>query len=144
MRNIVTTTFVTLDGVMQSPGRSDEDRDEGFEYGGWIDPYGDKVTSEVMNGFMGLPFELLLGRRTYDIFASYWPNTKAAPIIANKFNSTRKYVVSKHPARLSWHNSTLITGDVVMEIQKLKGMNDADLWVYGSGQNSSKRYSAMG
>jgi dihydrofolate reductase len=133
MRKIITTTFVTLDGVMQAPGAPDEDRDGGFNHGGWMFGYWDDVMSGIMNGFMKLPFELLLGRRTYDIFAAYWPTAKTDGEVAKPFNSTRKYVVSHNQVELSWHNSTLVTGDVVGEIRKLKEMDAPDLWVHGSG-----------
>ena len=136
MRKIITTTFVTLDGVMQAPGRPEEDRSGGFAYGGWLFNYSDEsdeVMGDTMTKIMGLPFELLLGKRTYDIFAGYWPHTKSDPIVAIPFNSTRKYVVSHMLAELSWQNSSLITGDVVAKIKKLKEENGPDLWVYGSG-----------
>lgn len=133
MRKIITTTFVTIDGVMQAPGGPEEDTSGGFTHGGWMFPYGDDITNRVMNDFMSIPFELLLGKRTYDIFAAYWPHAKQDAAVAKPFNSTRKYVVSHHPAKLSWNNSTLITGDVVAEIRKLKTMDDPDLWIHGSG-----------
>ena len=82
---------------------------------------------------MGLPFELLLGKRTYDIFAGYWPHTEQDPIVAKPFNSTRKYVVSHTPMSLPWQNSTLIMDDVVKQIRKLKEEDGPDLWVHGSG-----------
>ena len=131
MRKIVTTTFVTADGVMQAPGGPEEDTSGGFAYGGWSFLYWDDMMSAVMDGFMSLPFELLLGKRTYDIFAPYWPTQDNA--IAKPFNSTRKYVVSHHSAKLSWNNSTLVTGDVVTELRKLKEQDGPDLWVHGSG-----------
>ncbi len=133
MRKIITTTFVTLDGVMQAPGGPTEDTSGGFVYGGWSVNYWDEMMGTVMNGFMGVPFELLLGRRTYDIFAAYWPNAKSSPEVAKPFNSTRKYVVSHTPMKLSWKNSTLITGDVAAKIKKLKEKDGPDLWVWGSG-----------
>ncbi len=133
MRKIITTTFVTLDGVMQAPGGPEEDRTDGFAYGGWSANYWDEIMGKVMNTFMGLPFELLLGRKTYDIFAAYWPNAKQDHVIAKKFNSTRKYVVSHAPVNLLWQNSTLITGDAVAHIKKLKEQDGPDLWVHGSG-----------
>lgn len=133
MRKIIATTFVTLDGVMQAPGGPDEDKTSGFEYGGWMFNYSDEMTSKVMNGFMKLPFELLLGRRTYDIFASYWPYHPEISNVATPFNATKKYVVSHSPIELSWNNSTLITGDVVAEIKKLKEQDGPDLWIHGSG-----------
>jgi dihydrofolate reductase len=133
MRKIITTTFVTLDGVMQAPGGREEDQEDGFNYGGWQAHYSDETIGEAISAFMALPFELLLGKRTYDIFASYWPHAKQDSEVAKPFNSTRKYVVSHQPAELPWHNSTLITGDVVAEIKKLKEQDDPDLWVWGSG-----------
>ena len=139
MRKIITTTFVTLDGVMQAPGGQEEDTRNGFKYGGWsfkfgsVSGYWDEMMGNTMGGFMNLPFELLLGKFTYDIFAGYWPTAKEDELVAKRFNSTRKYVVSHEPAELSWNNSTLITGDVVSEIKKLKEMDGPDLWVHGSG-----------
>ncbi len=87
----------------------------------------------VMGALMSIPFELLLGNRTYDIFAAFWPRTTQDPSVAKPFNSTRKYVVSHTPMELSWNNSTLITGDVVAETKKLKEKDGPDLWVHGSG-----------
>ncbi len=94
---------------------------------------GPLIAGDVLNEFMGLPFELLLGKRTYDIWAAFWPNTKSSPEVAKPFNSTRKYVVSHTPMKLSWKNSKLITGDVATEIKKLKEEDGPDLWVWGSG-----------
>lgn len=119
---------------MQAPGGPDEDRDGGFSQGGWSFGYWDDVMGGIMEGFMGLPFELLLGRRTYDIFAAYWPTADKGQSVTQPFNSTRKYVVSHSRIDLSWQNSTLITGDVVGEIRKLKEMDAPDLWVHGSGK----------
>jgi dihydrofolate reductase len=132
MRKIVTTTFVTLDGVVQAPGGPAEDTTGGFAFGGWSANYWDEMMGTVMGGFMGVPFELLLGRRTYDIFAAFWPHTKDDPVVAEKFNATKKYVVSHKPVELSWQNSTCITGDVVSQIKKMKGEDGPDLWVHGS------------
>lgn len=134
MRKIITTTFISLDGVMQAPGAPDEDREGGFAHGGWSFGYWDDMMGSLMQGFMGLPFELLLGRRTYDIFAAYWPQAKNDQYVAKPFNSTRKYVVSRGQPALPWHNSTLVTGDVVGELRKLKKMDAPDLWVHGSGK----------
>lgn len=134
MRKIITTTFVTMDGVMQAPGGPKEDTSGNFTSGGWSFGWWDKMMGDVMNEFMGRPFELLLGRKTYDIFAAYWPKAQKDQVVALPFNSTRKYVVS-HDAKfaLSWENSTLITGDVVSQIRKLKEDDGPDLWVHGSG-----------
>lgn len=134
MRKIITTTFVTLDGVMQAPGGPEEDTSGGFTHGGWQANYGDDMTGQLIEDFMKIPFELLLGRKTYDIWAAYWPHTDAAPHIARPFNATKKYVVSHANADLSWHNSVVVTGsDIVSEIKKLKAIDGPDLWVWGSG-----------
>ena len=133
MRKIITTTFMSLDGVMQAPGGPDEDTTGGFAYGGWSANYQDEVTGAIMSGFMELPFELLLGRRTYDIFAAYWPTAKPENIVGKKFNSTKKYVVSHDEIKLSWENAILVSGDVVAKIKALKAMDGPDLWVHGSG-----------
>jgi len=135
MRKVITTTFVTLDGVMQAPGGAEEDTSGSFKYGGWQFLFGaDEISGKILNKYMTTPFELLLGRRTYDIFAAYWPNQgKEEPRVAKPFNSTRKYVVSHKSLKLSWNNSELITGDVVGQIKKLKKQSGPDLWVWGSG-----------
>lgn len=133
MRKIVVTEFVTLDGVVQAPGGPTEDTTGGFAYGGWSVNYWDEIMGTVMTGFMGLPFELLLGKRTYDIFAAYWPHTKDDLVVAEPFNATKKYVVSHKSFEPSWQNSICITGDVVAQIKKLKEEHGSDLWVHGSG-----------
>ncbi|MFI5412395.1 MAG: dihydrofolate reductase family protein [Candidatus Micrarchaeales archaeon] len=132
MRKIITTTFMTLDGVMQAPGGPSEDTTGGFSSGGWTANYWDGKMGEVMTGFMKIPFELLLGRKTYDIFAAYWPNAKVDLPVANPFNSTKKYVVSHKPFEPKWQNSFCVTGDAVSEIRKLKELDGPDLWVHGS------------
>lgn len=133
MRKIISATFVTLDGVMQAPGGPEEDTSSGFKYGGWQYGYGDQVSGESIMGYLREPFELLLGRRTYDIFASYWPTAKTSNEVAVPFNKTKKYVVSHKPQELSWNNSFLVSGDVVSELKKLKSQDGPDLWVWGSG-----------
>jgi len=133
MRKIITTTFITLDGVMQAPGGPEEDTTNGFKYGGWSANYWDQIMGDVMTGFMGLPFELLLGKVTYDIFAAYWPTADRDMVVAKPFNATKKYVVSHTPQKLSWSNSELVTGDVVATIKKLKEQSGPDLWIHGSG-----------
>lgn len=135
MRKIITTTFMTLDGVMQAPGGPDEDESGGFAYGGWVAGVGpwDEVMSSTMDAIMGQPFELLLGRRTYDIFAAYWPTATVDQEVAVPFNRTVKHVVSREPIKLTWNNSRLVTGDVVSQLEELKSQNGPDLWVHGSG-----------
>jgi dihydrofolate reductase len=134
MRKIITTTFVTLDGVMQAPGGKEEDKSGGFAYGGWQTsfPTDDKMSS-ILSEFFSIPFELLLGRITYDIFASYWPHAKTDLEVAIPFNKTKKYVVSHNPFDPSWNNSICISSDVAEEIKKLKEEDGPDLWVWGSG-----------
>ncbi len=134
MRKIITATFITLDGVMQAPGGPEEDTSNGFRFGGWQQNWEeDKVAEEIINSFMSGSFDLLLGRRTYDIFASYWPHHPEITNVAKPFNSATKYVVSHKPFELSWDTSELITGDVVSELKKLKDSDGPDLWVWGSG-----------
>lgn len=133
MRNIIVTQFMTLDGVVQAPGGPTEDTTGGFAYGGWVANYWDEMMGRVMTDFMNLPFELLLGRFTYDIFAAYWPTAKTDNEVAIPFNATKKYVVSHESFEPSWKNSTCISGDVVAQIKKLKEMDGPDLWVHGSG-----------
>ncbi len=141
MRKIITTTFVTLDGVMQAPGGSKEDTSDGFTYGGWQLSFpSDEWMDAKLNDIMSSPFELLLGKTTYDIFAAYWPTAKTDNQVAVPFNSTKKYVVSHTSFQPSWQNSFCVTGDppdgragVVAELQKLKTQDGPDLWVWGSG-----------
>lgn len=134
MRKIITTTFVTLDGVMQAPGGKKEDTTGGFAYGGWQMSFPpDEKLIPILNGFFTIPFELLLGRVTYDIFAGFWPTATTDLQVAGPFNKTRKYVVSHKSFIPSWNNSFCITGDVVTQIEKLKEEDGPDLWVWGSG-----------
>ncbi len=134
MRKIFTTTFVTLDGVMQAPGGPEEDTTSDFKYGGWQAgiPMDDMMGSTISKA-MAAPFELLLGRMTYDIFASYWPHAKTDNEVAVPFNSTKKYVVTHTPFEPAWNNSICVSGNVVAQIQKLKEEDGPDLWVWGSG-----------
>jgi dihydrofolate reductase len=131
MKKIIVITYVTLDGVMQAPGGSEEDRSNGFKWGGWIAPHWDELMNEELGATMSRPFDLLLGRRTYEIFASHWPYIQNDPV-ADKFNSIQKYAVSNQQISLPWKNSTLITGDVVSELQQLKKQDGPDLLMYGS------------
>jgi dihydrofolate reductase len=133
MRRIITTTFLTLDGVYQAPGGPEEYTSGGFAHGGWSFGYWDEVMDKTLGAFLAEPFELLLGRRTYDIFAAFWPKTDKDPEVAKPFNETRKYVISRSTPALAWQNSTLITGDVISQLRRLKEDNAPDLWVHGSG-----------
>ncbi len=134
MRKIITTTFVTLDGVMQAPGGPEEDTSNGFKWGGWQAAIPmDEMMGARFGAIIAAPFELLLGRKTYDIFAGYWPTAKKDNEVAVPFNSTKKYVVTHTPFDPAWNNSICISGDVVGELKKLKEEDAPDLWVWGSG-----------
>jgi dihydrofolate reductase len=134
MRRIIVLSFVTLDGVMQAPGGPTEDSSGGFAYGGWVVPYFDEFAGKVMTEQLSRPFDLLLGRTTYEIFASYWPNhDDAKNPAASGLNKATKYVVSPAPMELTWKGSVLVTGDVVSAIKALKREVGPELQVHGSG-----------
>lgn len=132
MRKLVVSTFITLDGVMQAPGGTEEDPSGGFAYGGWSFNYWDDMMGQVMGEFMAKPSELLLGRKTYEIFAAHWPYIKDDPV-ADKLNSVKKYVVSRTLDEASWNNSTLVTGDVAQAVRSLKEQKGHEIQVHGSG-----------
>lgn len=133
MRKIVVLSFISLDGVMQAPGGPEEDTSGGFEYGGWTVPYFDDFSGNIMGEQMGMPFDLLLGRKTYDIFAGYWPKQDPTGPVADPFNKAKKYVVSNSSPKLTWENSELIDGDVVTKLNELKQQDGPMLQVHGSG-----------
>ena len=129
MRKIIVLTFVTLDGVMQAPGGPTEDTSGNFTYGGWTVPYFDEYLGQVMTEQMSMPFDLLLGRKTFEIFASYWPHhQEEGPGI----NKATKYVASNTLTRHEWEKSVFLKGDVAGEIKKLKQQDGPDLQVHGS------------
>lgn len=131
MRKLIVLTFVTMDGVMQAPGGPEEDTSGGFKYGGWTAPYFDDFAGKVMSEQMKEPFELLLGRKTFEIFTTYWPDHEDQWPGVNK---ATKYVVSTTMKNSDWKNSVFINDNVVEEIKKLKTQDGPDLQVYGSGQ----------
>lgn len=133
MRKLILLTFISLDGVMQAPGGPDEDTSDDFKFGGWTHPYFDEFAGEVMGEQMAQPFDLLLGRKTYEIFSAYWPHQdeKTNPVTA-PFNKATKYVVSHDHMELTWQNSRLIDGDVVAKIKALKNEDGPMLQVHGS------------
>jgi dihydrofolate reductase len=129
MRKLTVLTFLTLDGVMQAPGGPTEDTSGGFTYGGWLVPYFDDFLGQVMVEQMDKPFDLLLGRKTFELFASYWPHhVEEGPEI----NRAIKYVVSNTLTSHEWEKSIFISGKVTDEIQKLKQESGPDLQVHGS------------
>lgn len=130
MRKIIVLTFLTLDGVLQGPGGPKEDTSGGFPHGGWTVPYFDEFSGKAMEEQMRTPFELLLGRVTYDIWASYWPQHEEGwPGV----NAVKKYVASRTQKELTWQNSHLLQGDAAEAIRTLKEQDGPDLHVYGSG-----------
>ncbi|MDQ1486257.1 MAG: hypothetical protein QOJ62_1950, partial [Actinomycetota bacterium] len=127
-------TFLTLDGVMQAPGGPEEDPDGRFEHGGWSFPYGDEDFGAAMTGWFTNADAFLLGRKTYQIFNSYWPrHNNAGDPIANKLNALPKYVASTTLDSVDWENSSLLGGDVASEVAKLKEQPGNELQVHGSG-----------
>ena len=137
MRKIIANVFMTLDGVMQAPGGPEEDPTGGFKYGGWSANYWDEMMAKLMDKFIAKPFDLLLGRRTYEIFAAHWPYVKNDPdklnaMAADRLNSARKYVVSKTLDKAEWENSKLIEGNIVEEITNLKKEDGLEIQVHGS------------
>jgi dihydrofolate reductase len=133
MRKLVVLSFITLDGVMQAPGGPGEDESGGFKYGGWSVGYFDEVLGGVMTEQMGHPFDLLLGRRTYDIFAAHWPRMGDDDPGARVINQARKYVVSHRPVPLDWKVTVQISGDVPARIKQLKEEDGPEIQVHGSG-----------
>ena len=134
MRKLNVVSFITLDGVMQAPGGPEEDPTGGFRHGGWVAGYFDSFLGKVMVKQMSKSFDLLLGRKTYEIWAAHWPyvNTNEDPIAAG-INNARKYVASKTLTKLEWSNSELIKGDLVKEVKKLKNQGGSEIQVHGSG-----------
>ncbi|TIT72994.1 MAG: dihydrofolate reductase [Mesorhizobium sp.] len=131
MRKIIAATFVSLDGVMQAPGGPEEDPVGGFKFGGWTFHYFDEVAGAGLDELFSKPFALLLGRRTYDIFAAYWPYQK--DLIADAFNPATKYVATHRPDSLTWQNTQSLGPDVVARLRELKQEDGPDLLIQGSG-----------
>jgi dihydrofolate reductase len=131
MRKLVVSTFLTLDGVMQAPGGPREDDSGGFEHGGWSVNYFDEQVGEFMDELMGKPFDLVLGRKTYDIFAAFWPHASEEQG-AKPLNDATKYVASRGRPTLEWSKSVLIEGDVADGIAALKAQDGPELQVHGS------------
>lgn len=133
MRKLIASTFASLDGIMQAPGGPEEDPTGGFTLGGWMFAYADESMDISASGFDGKDRELLLGRRTYQIFEAYWPYQPDDHPIAKTLNAAKKYVASRSLTKLDWNNSTLLRGDVVPAIIVLKAQAGPDLQIIGSG-----------
>ena len=136
MRKLIVAEFMSLDGVIQAPGGPEEDPSGGFRFGGWQVPYSDEAIGRTVMDLFSQPFELLLGRRTYDIWAAYWPNVWADSTdhpIAGPFNSVRKYVATHRPDTLAWQNSHALEGDLADSVRALKREEGGYLLTHGSG-----------
>lgn len=134
MRKLIVSTFASLDGIMQAPGGPEEDPTGGFALGGWMFAYREDESMDISgSGFDAKDRELVLGRRTYEIFETYWPHQPDDNPIAKTFNATKKYVASRTLTVLRWNNSTLLHGDVVSAIIALKAQSGPDMQVIGSG-----------
>ncbi len=131
MRELAVITFVTLDGVMQSPSMPEEDPSGGFTQGGWAAPYWEGVMPHVERVAMSEPYDILFGRKTYDIFAGHWPNAPRSDL-GDRLNAARKYVATSQTPPLSWENSHSLSGDVAEAVQELKDQDGPLLQVHGS------------
>lgn len=132
MRKLIVAEHISLDGVIQAPGGAEEDPGGGFPLGGWIVPYADEASGQAVQDLLAQPFELLLGRRTYDIWAAYWPHVRAGHAIADRFNSVPKHVATHRPDTLDWQNSHALGGDLADAIRALKQQDGANLLTWGS------------
>ena len=130
MRKVVVLEHITLDGVIQAPGGPEEDTSGGFTYGGWVAPYADKVLGALLRRQMSLPFDLLIGRKTFDIWEPYWPHhADAWPGV----NAAIKYVASNTLTSSGWQPSVLLNGNIAEKVAKIKQQQGPDLHVWGSG-----------
>jgi dihydrofolate reductase len=140
MRKIIIVEFITLDGVIQAPGGPEEDTSGDFKLGGWLVPFSDESLNEALGLSYGQPYDLLLGRKTYDIFAGYWPRMAERNDIdagekkfANDFNACTKYVATHSPDSLKWKNTEWLGNNLVEKLKSLKNSGDKNLLVIGSG-----------
>jgi dihydrofolate reductase len=132
MRKLIVAEHISLDGVIQAPGGPEEDPSGEFRLGGWEVPYDDDAIGQFLQDLFSQPFELLLGRRTYDIWAAYWPQVPAGNPIADLFNSVPKHVATHRPDTLDWQNSHALKGDLAGAVRALKHQNGANLLTWGS------------
>ena len=130
MRKIIVLEHISLDGVIQAPGGPEEDTSNGFAYGGWSAPYSDESIGTALSKKMNMPFDLLLGRKTFDIWAGYWPqHADVWPGV----NKATKYVASNTMTSHEWQPSVFLNGDIAEKVAKIKGQQGPDLHVWGSG-----------
>lgn len=130
MRKVIVLEHISIDGVIQGPGGPDEDTSGGFKYGGWITPYSDEILGTLLRRQMNMPFDLLLGRKTFDIWAPYWPkHADAWPGV----NTATKYVASNTMTSSEWQPSVFLNGDIAEKVAKIKQQQGSDLHVWGSG-----------
>lgn len=134
MRKLIVPAFISLDGVIQAPGGPEEDPNSGFHLGGWATPYDDEAIGQSQMDLFSEPFALLLGRRTYDIFASFWPHVgpEAGNPIADLFNSVPKHVATHRPETLAWKNSHGLKGNLADAVRALKHQDGGNLVTQGS------------
>lgn len=131
MRKITLLEYISLDGVIQAPGGPGEDSDAGFAHGGWSAPFDDPILDEAVETAHAAEFDLLLGRRTYDVWAGYWPQAGQSPL-ADKFNSAVKYVATHRPESLGWGPAESLGTDIADGLRRLKAQDGRDLVVWGS------------
>ncbi|MDH3742199.1 MAG: dihydrofolate reductase family protein [Hyphomicrobiales bacterium] len=134
MRELAILTFVTLDGVMQAPGSPDEDRSGGFDRGGWAGPYWQEVMDQVQREAMATPYDILFGRKTYELFAAYWPAAGKDGPVGKMMNDATKYVATNTLSEPGWNNARIISGDIPGQIAALKQQDGPLLQVHGSWQ----------
>jgi dihydrofolate reductase len=130
MRKVIVISHLSLDGVIQAMGGPDEDRSGGFDYGGWVTAFSDEVVSRVVRREMNMPFDLLIGRKTFDIWEPYWPNHGD---IWQNVNTATKYIASNTVTSSEWQPTVFLSGDISQNVRELKQQDGRDLHVYGSG-----------
>jgi len=133
MRKLIVAEHISLDSIIQSPGSPKEDPSDNFRLGGWTVPYTDEAIGQALQDLFSQPFELLLGRRTYDIWAAYWPHVQSGHAIADLFNSVPKHVATHRSDTLDWQNSHALKGNLADAIRALKQQDGANLLTWGSG-----------
>lgn len=133
MRELAIITFITLNGVMQSPGSPEEDPSGGFTGGGWAADYWEGVMAHVKQEAMAEPYDILFGRKTYEMFAGYWPHVGDDNAVARMMNAATKYVATNTLTKLDWENSILVSGDIPSEIARLKAQEGPLIQIHGSG-----------